>query len=108
MWSLNILISDIFSSFCTFFCPLADSYFYDLATLLDKSNNKTEASCHCVKYQVGSTLFKLGLVTMLQAEEVATDKSLSSIDKARTTYDKAEDMLRQAIRYYTGWLSYKV
>ena len=45
---------------------------------------------------------------MLQAEEVATDKSLSSIDKARTTYDKAEDMLRQAIRYYTGWLSYKV
>lgn len=45
---------------------------------------------------------------MLQADEIAMNKSLSSIEKARTTYDKAEDMLRQAIRYYTRLLSYKV
>ena len=42
---------------------------------------------------------------MLQADEIATNKSSSSIEKARTTYDKAEDMLRQAIRYHTGLLS---
>lgn len=60
------------------------------------------------QYQVGSTLFKLGLVTMLQADEIAMNKSSRSIKKAQTTYDKAEDMLRQAIRYYTRLISFKV
>lgn len=47
--------------------------------------------------QVGSTLFKLAVVTTQQADEMVSDKS-GTPEQVRTAYDRAEDMLRQAIR----------
>lgn len=49
--------------------------------------------------QVGSTLFKLAVVTTQQADEMVADKS-RSVEEARMAYERAEDMLRQAIRYW--------
>uniref|UniRef100_A0A7I4B6M8 Kinesin light chain n=1 Tax=Physcomitrium patens TaxID=3218 RepID=A0A7I4B6M8_PHYPA len=46
---------------------------------------------------VGSTLFKLAVVTTQQADEMVADKS-RSVEEARMAYERAEDMLRQAIR----------
>lgn len=47
--------------------------------------------------QIGSTLFKLAVVTTQQADEMVAEKS-GKIEEARTAYERAEDMLRQAIR----------
>jgi hypothetical protein len=46
---------------------------------------------------VGSTLFKLGVVTTQQADNMVSDKS-GTLEQAKTAYGMAEDMLRQAIR----------
>lgn len=51
----------------------------------------------CVE-QIGSTLFKLAVVTTQQADEMVAEKS-GNIEEARTAYERAEDMLRQANRY---------
>jgi hypothetical protein len=58
----------------------------------------------CVE-QIGSTLFKLAVVTTQQADEMVAEKS-GKIEEARTAYERAEDMLRQAIRYLGSHLEY--
>lgn len=49
--------------------------------------------------QVGSTLFKLALVTTQRADELVANNKQRK-DEALINYDKAEDMLRQAIRCF--------
>ena len=55
--------------------------------------------------QIGSTLFKLAVVTTQQADEMVAEKC-GKIEEARTAYERAEDMLRQAIRYLGSHLEY--
>ncbi|KAG0576800.1 hypothetical protein KC19_5G108600 [Ceratodon purpureus] len=47
--------------------------------------------------QIGSTLFKLAVVTTQQADEMVAEKS-GNIEDIRAVYESAEDMLRRAIR----------
>lgn len=102
------MIPDIFSSFLLSFIRWQILAYVIWQPYCTSQILRLKFSYHFIKSQVGSTLFKLGLVEMLRADAIATNKSLSSIEKARTTYDKAEDMLRQAIRYYTRLISFKV
>jgi hypothetical protein len=45
------------------------------------------------------------VVTTQQADEMVAEKS-GKIEEARTAYERAEDMLRQAIRYLGSHLEY--